>query len=181
MEKTAVLDPGHGGKDPGAVKYLIEKDVNLTISKACRDELKANGWKVYMTRTGEQNPGINARSAYINRVDPAVAVSIHANAGGGDGAEVYHSIVGGTGKKLAQNILKEIEKTGQNRHGSGVKTRKNAQGRDYYGVIRDTRCPAVIVEVGFVDNRKDVKDFDEIREQKALGVAIAKGIMKTVK
>lgn len=177
MEKIAVLDPGHGGKDPGAVKYLIEKDVNLTISKACRDELKANGWKVYMTRTGEQNPGINSRVAYINKINPAVAVSIHANAGGGDGAEVYHSIVGGTGKTLAKNILNELVAIGQ--QSRGIKTRKNAQGRDYYGVIRDTRCPAVIVEVGFVDNRKDTKDFDTVKEQKAFGVAIAKGVMKT--
>lgn len=175
-----VLDAGHGGKDGGASKYLLEKKVNLSIAKYCRDYLKKKGYTVKMTRTTDicvGNASTIARK--INRFKPTLAVSIHANAGGGDGAEVYYSIVGGTGKVLATNILKELEKVGQNSR--GIKTRKNERGTDYYGVIRETVCPAVIVEVGFVDNKKDAAQFDTLAEQKVFAEAIAKGIIKTIK
>ena len=62
----------------------------------------------------------------------------------------------------------------------GVKTRKNTSGKDYYGFIRQTKAPAVIVECAFVDNKADIKIIDTAAEQKAMGVAIAKGILKTL-
>ena len=62
----------------------------------------------------------------------------------------------------------------------GAKTRKNASGKDYYGFIRETKCPAVIVECAFIDNANDIKIIDTATEQKTMGVAIAKGILKTL-
>ena len=171
------LDAGHGGSDSGAVKYVREKDVNLTMALACRDYLKANGVTVKMSRTTDKNTDLNEMCKDANAWDADLAVSIHNNAGGGDGFEIYHSISGGKGKTLAVNIEKEVKKIGQNSR--GLKTRKGANG-DYYGFIRMTDMPAVICEGAFVDNKTDVKAIDTIKEQKEFGYAFARGILKTL-
>ena len=79
---------------------------------------------------------------------------------------------------LAQNVEAEVLKIGQNSR--GIKTRKNSVGKDYYGFIRLTTCPAIIVEGVFVDNANDAKAADTDAECKAFGVAYAKGILKTL-
>ena len=68
-----------------------------------------------------------------------------------------------------------MKAVGQNSR--GAKTRKGNRG-DYYGFIRDTNCPAVIVECAFLDNKTDVQIIDTTAEQKAMGVAIAKGFLR---
>ena len=89
---------------------------------------------------------------------------------------MYHSIYNNA--ETANNILSEIVKIGQNSR--GAKTRKNSSGKDYYGFIRETKAQAVIVECAFVDNKKDIQILDTKAEQAAMGVAIAKGILKTL-
>lgn len=179
MAKKVYLGVGHGGKDPGAVANgLKEKDLNLSIALACRDELARHGVAVLMSRTGDQTEDLTDRIKECNTYKPDLAVDIHNNAGGGDGCEVFHHYGGGKGKVLANNILAEAVKVGQNSR--GAKTKKNANGQDYYGFIRSTSCPAVIVECAFVDNKKDVQIIDTAAEQKAFGVAIAKGILSTL-
>jgi N-acetylmuramoyl-L-alanine amidase len=69
-------------------------------------------------------------------------------------------------------------KVGQNSR--GIKTRVNSQGKDYYAFIRNTTCPAVIVECAFVDNATDVQILATEGKKQAMGVAIAKGILKTL-
>lgn len=172
------IDPGHGGSDPGAVKYIREEDVNLTMALACRDYLKKYGVTVKMSRTSDKDTSLNATCAEINKWKPDLAVSVHNNAGGGDGFEVYHSICGGTGKVLAKNIEDEVKKIGQNSR--GLKTKKNSSGKDYYGFIRQTTCPAIICEGVFVDNKKDAAQADTKAEQEEFGIAYAKGILKTL-
>ena len=172
------LDPGHGGSDPGAVKYVTERDVNLVMALACRDYLEANGVSVKMSRTSNStNTSINDMAAEANKWGADYVVSIHNNAGGGDGFEVYHTIGGGKGKTLATNIEAEVKKIGQNSR--GLKTKRNSSGTDYFGMIRLTSAPAVICEGFFVDNATDVKIADTAAEQKAFGYAYARGILKT--
>ena len=172
------IAPGHGGADPGAVgNKLKEKDLNLSIGKYCADYLKENGVTVKMSRTKDIDPGLNYRAAEANKWGADLVCEIHINAGGGDGAEVYYSIAGGTSKKMAQNIEAEIKKIGQNSR--GIKTKKNAQGQDYLGIIRMTKAPAVLVECAFIDT-KDIRIIDTKAEQKTMGEAIAKGILKTL-
>ena len=91
---------------------------------------------------------------------------------------MYYYSGGGTSKTLAQNVNTAIIAVGQNSR--GIKTRVNANGTDYYGFIRETKAPAIIVECAFVDNKTDMKILDTAAEQKAMGVAIAKGILKTL-
>lgn len=95
------------------------------------------------------------------------------------GIRIICSIHGGVGKLLSENINKEIIGIGQNSR--GVKTRKSDKtGKDYYSFIRKTSCPAVICEIGFIDNKGDLKDFDEKAEQIKFGKAYAHGILKTL-
>ena len=171
---------GHGGSDPGAVgNGLKEKDLNLAIALSCRDVLTRHGVNVSMSRTEDKTRSLGGYIQECNSYAPDYAVDIHNNAGGGDGAEVYCSINGGKGKTLAGNVLSAIvAETGQNSR--GIKTRTNSSGADYFGFIRSTNAPAIIVECAFVDNSKDIAIIDTAAEQKAMGAAIAKGILKTL-
>ena len=173
------LGVGHGGSDPGAVANGVkEKDLNLSIALACKDMLTKHGVSVKMSRTKDENDTLSEEIKECNAFSPDLAVDIHNNAGGGDGAEVFHHYGGGKSKTLAEDILAEIGKVGQNTR--GAKIRKNSQGKDYYGFIRETSCPAVIVECAFVDNASDLKILASERDRQEMGVAIAKGILKTL-
>lgn len=170
---------GHGGADPGAVARdkQKEKDLNLSIAKACGAYLAARGVAVKYSRTTDQDDPVAQEVAECNAYAPDLAVDIHNNAGGGDGAEVFHSIHRGAGKSLAVNILAEIVKLGQKSR--GAKTRTNSAGRDYYAFIRDTKAPAVIVEGAFVDSA-DLAIIDTEAERVKMGGAIARGVLLTL-
>lgn len=179
MANKVYLGVGHGGSDPGAVANgFKEKDLNLSVALACQAELARHGVTVLMSRTNDENESTNEKVKECNAFKPDLALDIHNNAGGGDGAEVFHTHKGGKGKTLAVNILDEVVKIGQNSR--GAKTKKNAYGQDSYNMIRSTYAPAVIVECAFLDNKKDLQIIDTAAEQKAFGVAIAKGILKTL-
>lgn len=172
------LGVGHGGNDPGAAKYLVEKDVNLVMALACRDYLERNGVKVLMSRTKDENDPLTEEIKECNAFNPDLAVDIHNNAGGGDGFEAYYHFKGGSSKALALNIEEEVKAIGQNSR--GCKTKVNASGRDYFGFIRQTNCPAVIVEGVFVDNATDVQIANTTEKQRAFGYAYARGILTTL-
>ena len=169
---------GHGGTDPGAVGYLVEKDVNLKMARACYDYLQARGIDTRISRTGDVTDKLVSKIDRCNAFAPDIALDIHNNAGGGDGFEIFHSVVGGKGKELAQNIEKEVVKIGQKSR--GLKTKKNVYGSDYFGFIRQTKCPAIICEGVFVDNKADAAKADTEEKCRAFGVAYAKGILATL-
>lgn len=179
MSKKVFLGVGHGGKDSGAIgNGFREADLNISIALACQAELLRHGVIVGMSRTKDENDDLSEEIKECNAFAPDLAVDIHNNAGGGDGAEAYYHYGGGLSKTLAENILKEIVAIGQNSRGAKIK--KNSAGNDYFGFIRQTNAPAVIVETAFVDNATDIKIIDTEAERKAMGVAIAKGILKTL-
>ena len=170
---------GHGGSDPGAVANgFKEKDLNLAIALYCRDELTRHGVSVKMSRTKDENDPLADEIKECNAFAPDYAVEIHNNAGGGDGVEIYHHYGGGKGKTLAQNVLNEIVAIGQNSR--GLKTKKNSAGQDYFGWIRETKSPSCLIECAFVDNKTDIAIIDTAAEQKKMGIAIAKGVLKTL-
>ena len=177
---VVVLDPGHGGSDSGAVGYgLQEKDLTLKIAKYCKEELEQYpGVTVYMTREDDRylgdKPG-DAASDLANRVNKAaewgadLLVSIHINAGGGTGVEVYYpnsnynSEIGSQGEDVAAKIQKELVALGLRNRGIKFKTVNYDQYpdgslEDYYGIIRRSKYagfPGIIVEHAFIDNETD--------------------------
>ena len=176
--KKVFIGVGHGGSDPGASSYLVEKDVNLAMAKYCCELLQQNGVEVKMSRAKDEYDPLSEEIEECNAFNPDLAIDVHNNAGGGDGFEAFYHYRGGTSKVLAQNIEKEIIKIGQNSR--GIKIRLNEFGSDYFGFIRRTKCPAVIVEGVFVDNKTDAAIADTASEQKAFGYAYAKGILATL-
>lgn len=168
---------GHGGTDSGAVGYLREEDVNLTMAMACKEYLESNGVVVGISRTKDENDTVSDEIRECNSFKADCAVDVHNNSGKGDGFEAFCSInKNGKGRRLAELIEVEVKAIGQNSR--GVKTKKNSSGTDYFGFIRDTNCPATICEGVFVDNATDVKIADTVAEQRVFGYAYAKGILK---
>ena len=158
MAKKVFIGVGHGGADNGAVANGLKEDnLNLAIALACRDELIRHGVKVGMSRTKDEADTLADEIKECNAFGPDYAIEIHNNAGGGDGVEIYHHYGGGKGKTLAQNILNEIVAIGQNSR--GLKIKKNNQGKDWYGWIRQTSAPACLIECAFVDNKKDITNL----------------------
>lgn len=178
MSKKVYIGVGHGGSDSGAVgNGFKEKNLNLDIAKACMNYLKANGVDVKISRTTDVDSTINSKVREANSWGANLVIEIHNNSGGGDGAEVYYSRVGGMSKTLAQNVLNEICKLGQ--QSRGIKTKLGSSGRDYFGMVRDTDAPAIFVECAFIDT-KDVQIVDTLAERVAMGEAIAKGALTTL-
>jgi len=176
MNKRIFIPVGHGGSDPGAVANgLKEAELNLTIAVAMKDFLEPYGYIVKLSRYKNENDDVSEEIRECNAFNPDIAASPHMNAGGGDGFEAIVSAFGNRGKDLARCIEKQVIAIDQNSR--GVKTKLGSSGRDYFGIIRETKCPSIILEGAFVDNKKDISQFDERHELIKLGEAYAKGIM----
>lgn len=183
MPKTpkVCLDPGHGGKDGGAsANGIIEKWPNIQVGLLVRDMLKAHGLEVVMTRIGDSDASLQERTDLANRENVDAFISIHHNAAGNPearGLEIYHSVIGGEGKRLAELIHDRYMALIPELPTRGVKTKTLQDGRDYYYVIRETRMPAVIIEGGFLTNLQDAalivnRDFQQRQAQ-----AISQGVL----
>lgn len=160
--KKIYWDAGHGGAQPGAVKYVVEKDVNIkVVNYACAYMEEKYQCEIYKDITADS---ITAICNKANKWDADLFVSVHFNAGSGDGFEalVYNT----KGKELGKCFEKYVKAIGQNSR--GVKYRPDL------GVLRLTDMQAVLVECAFVDNKKDIKDWDENAELKKMGIALAK-------
>ena len=176
MAPRVFIDIGHGGSDPGAVANgLVEKDVNLVTGMALNAELVRHGVETMLSRSEDTKTYLATTCPMVNKFNPNFAISLHHNSGGGDGSEVFYHYGGGKGKDLALSIIAELKAIGQNTR--GAKTKKNANGKDFYMFIRETTPPAVVVEVAFLDT-KDHEFVDTEEEQMRNGVAIAKATLK---
>ena len=174
---TVIIDPGHGGPDPGAIGIggIRETDVVLEISKIIKNLLSDKGVKVALTRKNEIDLDLPPRVSFANNTDADIFVSIHANASRGkrrdiNGLETFY-YRGWKGRLLAKGIQKEILRVSPGSPDRGVK-----QGRFY--VIKNTRMPAVLVEIGFLTGRLDARRLEKATHRKKLAYAIAKGILE---
>lgn len=177
--KGIVIDPGHGGSDPGAVgNGMKEKDYTLLISKYMYDRFKELGVPVKLTRDSDvtlspKERTRKARNFYGDSKD-VVMISNHLNAGGGDGAEVIYSLRNNS--TLSKKILNEIEKSGQNVRKYYQQRLPSNPNKDYYFMLRDTpNNESIIVEYGFIDSTKD--DAKQIRDNyKKYAEAVVKAV-----
>lgn len=171
------LDAGHGGSEPGAVSGgLIEKNMTLICAKGAKNLLEKYGIDVKMSRLGDKFLTLTERADMANAWVADLFVSCHFNAGGGSRGEVIHSVFGGKGESLAQNIANELKNLGQKSVRIYSKGATNGSG-DYFTVIAKTDMSAVIVEPCFIDNEADRVLADTEDKQYLVGVAIAKGIL----
>ena len=165
------LSAGHGGSDPGAVANgLKEKDINLHALLACKEELERHGVKVVCSRTTDADDPVGQEVKEANASGADVAVSFHANAGGGDGFEAFYHTSSSKGKKLAQLGEKYVKELGQNSRG--------IKSGNRLAFVKNTKMTAVLFESFFVDNQTDKAIGDTVAEQKAFGVAYAKAILE---
>lgn len=177
MTKRVFIGVGHGGKDPGALKYIKEADANLQMALGLKAELDRHGVTVGISRLKDEDDPLIEEIREANAFAPDVAVECHNNAGGGDGFEVYHQTNGYATKsiKLAQCIEARVVASGQKSR--GVKTRLNGSGTDYFGWCRQVKAPAVLCEGFFVDNATDSSDYNTAARQQAFGRVYAWGVL----
>lgn len=177
MGKRVFLGVGHGGTDPGAVKFVREADANLVMALAAKEYLEARGVIVGISRIDNADDPLTEEIKEANAFGPDLAVDVHNNAGGGDGWEALIQTNGyaAESKAAAQAIEKEVKALGQ--QSRGLKTRLNSAGTDYFGFLRQIKAPAIIAEGFFVDNQTDAAGFDTRAEQQAMGCAYARGIL----
>lgn len=176
MPYSIMLDAGHGGeRDPGAVyKGRQEKDDNLKLVLEIGEILQNNGIDVEYTRTTDVYISPIQRARMANEAGVDFFVSIHRNSSPVEnqymGVESLVYDLSGIKVKMAENINAQLETVGF--VNLGVKARPNLV------VLRRTRMPAVLVEVGFLNSDTDNKLFDENFED--IAQAIAEGIMDTL-
>lgn len=177
MTKRVFIGVGHGGKDPGAVKYVKESAVNLQMALGMKAELERHGVTVGISRTVEENDPLTEEIQEANAFRPDIAVEVHNNAGGGNGFEVYRQT--GThaaqSLKLAQCIEKRVKESGQ--QSRGIKTKLNGSGTDFFGWCRQVNAPAVLCEGFFVDNAADSADYNTAQELQEYGRVYATGVI----
>jgi len=163
--KVIVIDPGHGGADPGAQNSgLKEKDINLDISIRLRDTLQSKGCIVILTRDEDKDfylPGfvlgrMAKRSELDKRIHMATEnnadlfISVHTNSfprPNSYGMETYYHLKSSPGKALAELIQKQLTQLQSD-------NKRKSKAGDYY-LINQSKIPAVIVEVGFISNPRE--------------------------
>jgi N-acetylmuramoyl-L-alanine amidase len=177
--KVIVVDAGHGGSDGGAkTGGVYEKNLTLAISKLTAAELTKQGATVLMTRRSDSAVALTARADLANRNDADLFVSIHINSNGkanstSGGITFYHK-GSQVGKLLAECIQREIAKV------SGLPNMGVwSDGRIYqngFSVLRNTRMPGVLIELGFINHSKDRKRMITQDFQTKISQAIVRGL-----
>jgi len=171
---VVLVDPGHGGRDPGAIGIggLRETNIVLPVGLEVARLLEQRGVQVVLTRSDERDVSLSSRVALAERVDADVFVSIHANAinlsrTDISGLETYYY---GSGARLARLIHNSILQS------VGVRDRGVRRARFF--VLRKTSMPSVLVEVGFVTGAEDAPKLASPAYQSQMAAAIAQGILQ---
>ena len=183
-----VIDAGHGGFDPGKVGIdgQLEKDINLSIAKKLKAYLEASDVNVVMTRdtdTGLYQSGdshkkvsdMRRRCDIINEARPDLVVSIHQNSYHQEeinGGQVFYYKTSQNGKRLAEILQKRFD------YVLGEANRRVAKSNDNYYLLLHVKEPIVIVECGFLSNRKEAKALESEDYQNRMAWTIHMGVME---
>ena len=165
MAKKVVIDPGHGGEDPGAsANGIVEKDYTLLISQYMADRLTELGIDNALTRDNDVTLDSTTRpktaQSLFGTGNDVIVVSNHINAGGGDGAEIIYALR--NSDKLSSKIASEFIKSGQNVRKYYQRRLPSNSSKDYYYMLRETpNNESIIVEYGFLDSTGD--DVNQIK------------------
>jgi len=184
-----VIDPGHGGKDPGNLNVTkgmkVEKELNLLIAKKLGnyiDQYLGHKIKVVYTRTTDVFIPLEERVAKANKMNAAYFISIHCNAS--DNPAVYgtethiHNIKSKTSRELGLQIEKQFKtRAGRNSRGLKLKTDRTFN----LLVLKDSKMPAILVETGFMTNKAEEAYLNSERGQDLIASAIFRGFRDYVK
>ena len=184
---TIVIDPGHGGVDPGkvGVNGVVEKDLNLRIAFELRKCLREQGFDVVLTRESDEGlyeenssnkkaTDMKRRCKIINETNPVVTVSIHQNSFTDSevrGPQVFYYTHSDAGKNLAECIQSELAKIPDAHNDRPIKA------NDKYYMLINTSCPTVIVECGFLSNREEADMLSGGEYQRQIAMSVMTGIL----
>lgn len=184
---TIVVDPGHGGIDPGKVGIngSYEKDVNLAIAKHLKKILEKKQCKVIMTRetdiglyedtdSNKKVSDLRRRVEMMNAPEVDVIVSIHQNSYTGEsskGAQVFYQRTSSQGEQMAKVIQAQLISS------LGTWNHRQAKANDSYFLLKKTTKPAVIVECGFLSNSEEAAKLCDESYQQQVAWAIAQGTL----
>lgn len=196
---TIVIDPGHGGKDNGAISKpyrLYEKNLTLNISLKLAKALRAKGYKVYLTRYGDKFIELKNRPAYANKIKADMFISIHINAASpsASGIETYaltppgQSSTNASGSSAANKrkypgnanddwnvLLAHYIQKDMVAKLSGI---DRGTKRARFAVLQGAAMPAALVECGFISNNADVRKLSSDKYRQGIANAIASGISR---
>lgn len=186
--RTVVIDPGHGGQDPGkvGVNGVLEKDINLAIAKELQQFLEAADVEVILTRETEAGlyresdrnkkaADLRARCRLIEDAKPALVVSIHQNSypeAEVKGPQVFYYTGSEEGRKLAEQVQESFDGLL-----GAENTRKPKANGDYY-LLKQVAEPIVIVECGFLSNPKEAADLADATYRQRVAWSIHLGILR---
>ncbi len=174
-----LLDPGHGGRDPGAIgalpgantgSNLQEKDVTLTVAKLAAEELRERGYTVLLTRETDEAVPLHTRTAMAVAEKVDAYLSIHANAGGGTGCEVWYQAGDESSRAFAAALEKGIRDVDvvPNR---GLKAGSAATRTNWYTFSQ--LANDALLELAFLDHPGDARQLHRYPERFARGIANA--------
>lgn len=184
---TIVVDPGHGGIDPGSIGYktkVKESELNLKISIALAEKLRAVGVRVVLTRTDDNSlaqgmtgksfkkEDMKLRKAMIDKIRPNMVVSIHMNSYTNHtlrGAKVFYDKNSEISKQIAESI--------QNQFSLSLEASNNVASVGDYYMLKCTQSPSVIAECGFLSNARDEQLLLDPNYQEKIVNCIFKGII----
>lgn len=185
-DKVVVIDAGHGGGAPGAIKQgIMEKDINLAIVKELKELLDKNDRNigVYYTRTEDVNPTFEQRAQLGGKAGANLFISIHSNStvdglmSSYNGTEVMYdelkSEEGFSSKRLAQICLEEATEA------MGSKNNGVTYGNSIY-IIRNSEVPVALVEVGFMTNQQELNKLTSQDYQKKAAQGIYRAILRAI-
>lgn len=193
--KTIFLDPGHGGRDSGAYYYgIAEKDLNLQVSRKLRKRLEELGYTVLTSRDSDMDVDfVTERSRMVNKTNADFFISIHFNATGNDttlnlGIQTYsYKEDAGYPSKINQywhnnpDRISESNRLAADLH-SSLLTETGARDAGLlqatFAVLRETAKPAVLLELGYMDNSEENQRIRSDQYQDKLVEGIIKGIQK---
>ena len=182
-----VLDPGHGGSDPGMIGIdgLEEKGINLSVSLLLREKLEAKGYTVVLTRESDQGlyddsaqnkkaQDMQRRIALIDETAPVLTVSIHQNSyhdPSVKGPQVFYYETSGEGKELAADLQESLNTTLE------VERPREIKGNTSYYLLKRSKGVLVIAECGFLTNPDEADLLQTEEYQEKVADALTDGIV----
>ena len=175
---VVVIDPGHGGRDPGAIARsgLQEKIVNLSVGRSVASLLRQRGVQVTMTREDDRFLELNDRADIANRLRADLYVSIHSDSASNRAACGFTIYVARSASGNSLKLAKAVER----RMGKCGALSRTTRRADYRVLVR-TVCPAVLVELGFLSHQDESAKLADPRYRQRLASAIAEGIVDYLK